>query len=295
MKNTFYKEMEKLMLDKTGYVYDFQLLDFSKELIEHKDVIPLLYRYSSIDSGIIGIKDGTIYLSQIGEMDDLFEGLTTNTYYELHLDIENLNNGAYIKSFSESKCNMHMWAEYGNRFKGICVEYDIRLLQSNDVLYHLYPVIYSSVRMMKGSVLSLEQALIKAKKKGTTEGIAELKDVLCLYLAKSKDWEAQKEWRLAVSYEQMNTDRSSEDAEMDALYNISQQCVSFDCISKVFLGPRMSLDKKREVYKAVEEANDMRYREKRPEIKLYVATIHESEYTLDYNEDIPVLQEDDLF
>ena len=46
MKNTFYKEMEKLMLDKTGYVYDFQLLDFSKGLIERINEMPLLYRYS---------------------------------------------------------------------------------------------------------------------------------------------------------------------------------------------------------------------------------------------------------
>ena len=110
---------------------DEDLIGFSKEFIEvlgeSKSMSSMkLYRYMPFNyNNIRSIEKGAIYLSEIGKMNDVFEGLTL-VHDSQTIDFKDLHDLVYLKSFSEEKDNLLMWSHYGDNHKGLCIEYDLK-------------------------------------------------------------------------------------------------------------------------------------------------------------------------
>ena len=72
----FRKEILNLIKDNKRL--DLNLLDFSDKLKQDKNTIPSLYRYSPANyDNIRNFENQTIFLSNVGSMNDVFEGLST--------------------------------------------------------------------------------------------------------------------------------------------------------------------------------------------------------------------------
>lgn len=249
----FHNEIEDLFSDENTYIFDCKLSDFiSKTIIPHKDQLPILYRYSPADYyNIRSLETGKMYLSEIGKMNDIFEGITDEIDDKTLSEIEKLYDLAYIKSFSEKYDNLIMWSNYADNFSGMCVAYDVKKLQDN-ILYHLFPVRYSNNRNTKSNLISSFRELEEmkhAKKESNDYSFDFLKDVMGLFLTKSVDWKYEEEWRLIVSYLQMNADYDEVKTEGDfesekELYKLDSKNIEFNCAVKIYLGPKMESVKK---------------------------------------------------
>ena len=69
-----------------------------------------------------------------------------------------LLNSYRICCFSSRYDSILMWSHYADENKGICVEYDLGLLDhSNPILRHIYPVIYGKDRVFKLDVKEISE------------------------------------------------------------------------------------------------------------------------------------------
>ena len=108
---------------------DLKLHKYSDWLIDHKEQLPYLYRYSKADYyNIHSLETKTLSLSPIGEMNDIFEGLAYEINPENIGAEKRLKDIAYIKSFSEKHDDLRMWGIYADNYSGMCVKYNIRKL-----------------------------------------------------------------------------------------------------------------------------------------------------------------------
>lgn len=141
------QEFEKIISESNDPVYDFELVSFTKNtLIENKNEIPALFRYSPADYyNIRGLETESLFLSHVGGLNDIFEGISCTVDDSALKQIDDMSDIAFIKSFSEDKNNLLMWAHYASNYSGMCVEYDFSKL-SDEILYHLFPVYYSERR-----------------------------------------------------------------------------------------------------------------------------------------------------
>ena len=142
------KEFTKIFENAaTESARDIDLVGFSKNILtKQKSNLPKLFRYSPADYyNIRSLETETLFLSPIGNMNDIFEGLSCRIDDNVINQIEKMQDIAYLKSFSENKNHLLMWAHYANNYTGMCVEYDLSNL-SEEVLYHLYPIHYSKIR-----------------------------------------------------------------------------------------------------------------------------------------------------
>lgn len=250
--NEIKKNFSKLFKKEKRTVYDFDLLDFFEQCIYPNEMpnekLKPLYRYSPADYyNIRSLETKKIHLSKIGLMNDVFEGLSRKTTGD---KFEELYDLVYIKSFSENCNDLSMWSRYADNYSGMCVEYDVRKL-SKDVLCHLYPVNYSDKRSINGNLSTVCKELIQTKQNiengDAIEDFGCLKDIMGLYLSKSRVWMNENEWRLIFSYLQLNAnfdEVEDDDQKEKILYEFTSEDIKFDCATKIYLGPKMEKVKK---------------------------------------------------
>lgn len=95
------------------------------------------------------------------------------------LIIEGIRHEVYVFCFSEVWNSILMWAHYAGNYNGYCIEYDIKKLR-NYVIYNLYPVLYEK------EYIDITDNLINCNHNT---------GLIC-NLAKAKEWEYEKEWRI---------------------------------------------------------------------------------------------------
>ena len=255
-----FRQELKAILQQRTYVFDRDLLPYSEKLFSHCKEIPPLYRYVPANCySINSILTQTIYLSEVGKMNDVFEGL--NTYVDIDTvdELSDLSDIVYMKSFSETKDNLVMWGSYAENYTGLCIEYDLRNMQ-REYYYHLFPVCYDSAKFkMKNSLKFVADELRKYKKEGLSDDTSFLSDIVPLYLQKSSHWDREKEWRILVSYLQMHETWSENgvvyDDENEYQFAINNQTIPFPYISKVYIGPKASEATKECVFFACKNAD----------------------------------------
>lgn len=239
-----------------NYFFDSDLLDFFYNYLfvngkPNNDLKPL-YRYSPADYyNIRSLETKKIHLSEIGRMNDVFEGLSCEINDNELNSIDKLYDLAYIKSFSENCNDLSMWSRYADEYSGMCVKYDVRKLDEN-VLCHLYPVNYSDERFVKSNLHFTFDELIRTKQNRENGDCLDscdfLEDIMALFLSKSKVWEYEKEWRLIFSYLQLNADyeeiENEKNAGQEILYEYNTKDIDFDCATRIYLGPKMERTKK---------------------------------------------------
>lgn len=234
--------------------YDFQLLDFSKENYFEKN-IPALYRYSSADYyNIRSLETKKIHLSEIGNMNDIFEGLSCKTTDKELSCINKLKDSAYIKSFSENANDLSMWSRYADNFAGMCVKYNVNKLDDN-ILCHLYPIRYSDSRLMNEKLYYIFDFLRELKQsqydQSCIDNIDFLEDLMSLFLSKSKIWEYEAEWRLIFSYLQLNVGyeeiANGQNEDEKILYDFDSKNIDFDCAVEIYIGPKMEAMKREHI------------------------------------------------
>lgn len=122
--------------------------DIRQFVREHREALPILYRYSPADEyNISALIDGNVYLISAGLMNDTNEGKVWHSCFDKEENNEYkemMQKNAYLKSFSEDGNSEYMWVNYAENFAGMCVAYDFSHA-SEDLLKELYPVQYSSV------------------------------------------------------------------------------------------------------------------------------------------------------
>ncbi len=232
--------------DEDEYVFDSNLHNYVQDfIIPNKKDLPLLYRYSPADyNNIRCLEEQKLYLSEAGRMNDIFEGLACKINDTVIKNLEELYDIAYLKSFSENKNDILMWSHYGDNFSGMCVEYDICEI-NNALAFHLFPVIYSNKRCIKSSLdISLKElSTLKyaIKNRDCPDEVDFLKDIMALFICKSKEWEKEAEWRLIVTYLQMHCDYDEVEDGNDTQkhYDINSQRINFPYAKAVYLGPKM--------------------------------------------------------
>ncbi len=261
-------------------IYDFELLNFSKNVVlKYKKAIPRLFRYSSADYyNIRALETQSLYLTPSGNMNDVFEGLSCEISDEVIDGIENISDIAFLKSFSEEKSSLLMWAHYADNYSGMCVEYDFSKL-SETLLFHLYPVYYSAKRSTSRHlewVIAEHKDLKRINEEKYYPNECDwLKDIMSLFLSKSMSWAYEKEWRILVMYPQMHNEAQDVEDELEEFYHIDSQQISVvDCVKAVYLGPKM----KRCIKEHIKEI----CRDRLGGIPVYSTRLSKEKYALNY-------------
>lgn len=290
-------ELEKVIRDNASrMIYDFEFDDYldllresiteSKKNKEHFK----LYRFSPVDYwNIRNFECSQLMLTPIGRMNDAFEGAMTEPGYYLNPDdMEVLGELVSLKCFSEDWQNLLMWAHYANNYSGLCVEYDLSLLQLDDHLFdYLFPVIYSDQRRQISHLIKLsakELRMFKAKQllREDPDNVSMMNDVISWYLTKSIHWEYEKEWRIVVPF----FDRFASDYSEDARHkkNVYENgIVPFDCATSVYLGTRISSTVKDNIIEIAQRINARRNRTDE-KIKVFQTVLGRDNYLLDANQ-----------
>lgn len=242
-------------------ILDWELSSFTQNVVlQNRSEIPPLFRFSAADYyNIRGLETESLFLSPAGSMNDVFEGLTCEITDKIINNIDAISNLAYLKSFSEDSNNLLMWAHYANNYSGMCVEYDFSKLPK-ELIYHLFPVIYSNKRHPNSSLEFAISDLYNLKSDNdATDGPQDdyfwLKDTMHLFLNKSEVWSYEKEWRIVVTYPQLyNEAEDLDDEQNKELYKVISQKISIkDCIKAVYLGPKMKKDIKTHIVEICKE------------------------------------------
>ena len=263
------------------YFFDIHLKDYTDKIIlPNKEKIPLLYRFSPADyNNIRCLETGMLYLSECGNMNDIFEGVSCKTSDLILNDLHKLKDLVYLKSFTENLNNLKMWSEYADNYEGMCVQYDIKNIDEN-LLYHLFPVVYSNKRHIRYRLdicaKDLEQFKYDLYHNNLVCDNDYLKDTMPLFVVKSKDWETEQEWRIIVSNLQMNASGEAvdEDDEYSCLYEINKQYIQFKYATAVYLGPKIPKFKKQHIVEIAEKIG----------IKVYESYLSNDKYELVFKE-----------
>ena len=267
--------------EEIHYIFDFELLDFSKYLINHKDKIPSLFRFSVADyNNIRNLETQSLFLSPIGSLNDIFEGLSGPIDDKVIDNLDKLNDIAYIKSFSEDNKNLLMWAHYADSYSGMCVEYDFSKL-NDSILYHLFPIFYSETKILNNPFENTIRELDDLKRTNAEnvfpEDTCNLINITSAFLIKSKEWEYEKEWRIIATYPHIHNyfDEIEDDEDAKSLYEIKNQYISVEsCIKSVYLGPKM----KRRIKDHIKEI----CKNKLNNIPVYEARISKEKYEIEF-------------
>ena len=207
---------ELFIASKNDTIYDFELLDFSKNVVlKHKEAIPRLFRYSSADYyNIRALETQSLYLSPSGNMNDVFEGLSCEINDKVIEGIEEIRDIAFLKSFSEEKSSLLMWAYYADNHSGFVIEYEPKSTRF-DFCYNcsrynpekckqravrglLYPIIYQNERTDATMWLDAKLGELILKYTGLSDKVYNpdilFYDRICL--TKDEKWAHEKEWRV---------------------------------------------------------------------------------------------------
>ncbi len=280
------EEFQKLFnsKDSNNNIFDLELLEFSKLILNNKIQIPHLFRFSNVDYyNIRGLETESLFLSPVGSMNDIFEGLSCEITDTIIDKIDKISDSAYLKSFSEDKDNLLMWAHYAQNYSGMCVEYNFSKLDDN-ILCHLFPVNYSNKRNIN---INLNRVIcdLKKLKQDNDEGTLQydyifLNDIMATFLNKATSWSYEKEWRIIVTYPHLfNTaeELSNENEDENIFYNIDSQKISVkDCIEAIYLGPRIKKEFKEHIIEICKKTLT--------KTKLYSSRLSDKEYKLDFKQ-----------
>ena len=244
----FRTEMHSLW-ENNNWISDSDLVQYTEEIIKpHRNDLPRLFRYMPANYNTIrGLETKSLYLSEIGSMNDIFEGLTCPIDDKVIAELEHLSNMAYLKSFTENDTSLLMWSMYADNYAGMCVEYDLRNM-NDDYLSHLFPVLYSNKRHTNSAINSLRYLpdfLIQMHRDledgNSPPDLDDAKDIMALFLTKSTEWKHELEWRMVVTCLQLEFNEEWEDEdEIKSLYKIDNQLVPFPYAKSVTLGPKMN-------------------------------------------------------
>ena len=273
------KETFDTLFKENDLVNDFQLHNFIVEtMLPNKNSIPMLYRYSPANYyNIRNLETQTLVLSNAGTMNDVFEGLACEIDDNIIDSLDSYYNIALLKSFTENKNDLLMWAHYAENYSGICVEYDFSKL-SDEILFHLFPVYYSQKRFSKQELKYIVSSYhdFKRTQEDNVDPIDTtwLKDLLYLFLVKPECWSYEKEWRIIATYPHV-TDKADvmNDEENAEFYNISKMISVKDCITAVYLGVKMKSDIKHHISEICNE--------KLKGVKLYSTKLSIDSYRLE--------------
>lgn len=274
----FRKQLDELWENNKGsYILDSDLSEYTKTILAPNiERIPPLYRYVPADYyNIRCLETRSIFLSEIGRMNDIFEGLTGEIDDAVIKRIDKLSDAVYLKCFSENRESLLMWSTYADNYAGMCIEYDLRKLE--DVyLCHLFPVRYSNIRNTKAAPYALIQDL-EWMRRDIEDGNSPLdndgvRDIVASFLTKSMEWKYEAEWRLIVTYLHLKLDVDwKTDNELESLYGINKQLIEFDHIRSVRLGPKMKRNIKDHIIEICRKLD----------IDVYETQISRDEYKLD--------------
>lgn len=200
-----------------------------------------------------------LYCATNGSQNDIFEGLPFSDYdiYSVEECLEKLSEIAYLKCFTEDYKNNLMWAHYADGYRGICIKYDITKLEDDKILKNIFPVSYSKERNIYASIESLIDYFEGEKELRATD------DAKGIFLQKAKHWSYEKEWRMCF----MNDEYESGKKYIK---------VPFECVSAVYMGPRISQENENKVIKKIKEYEKKYNRT----IKIYKMYLDENTYEM---------------
>lgn len=186
--------------------------------------------YDSIPGAQALTKFVVRYAAQKGE--DSFEELKENFTNEIIQKIKDARNNALISCFSKRYDSILMWSHYGDKHKGICIEFDRPDKDFLDVKYSKKRCKFDledTTRRVLGYMLSNEE--VDVNDKGLIRCISKP------FIVKSLDWKYEEEVRCILS---PNSECVSKLEEL-SLYKIPTN------ISKIYIGCKV--DKTSEEYK----------------------------------------------
>lgn len=281
MKNEFRKKCVDNLIEKIDYwgenIKAEDLENFYEDLVSYMiDEEDLkLYRYSPINYySIRNFETGRLCLTPNGEFNDVYEGIPLGWDRNIeNKEISKFGSIAHLKCFSQNWNNDLMWSYYANSHSGICIEYDLSLLEKKSiVLKHLYPVIYSENRVIYKSLEDLISILKDYDDaKHNDEDVKEFEcihDAILLFLYKNKKWEYEEEWRVIFT-----------DYEIYESNNENSNIIDFDCISAVYLGCRISLEHKDHIIEIANRLNQTRSANEA--VKVYQLSLGKTTYSLE--------------
>lgn len=255
-------------------VMDFSTYDLHDAIQNSKSF--KLFRYMPATYySIRNFEKQIIHLSQNGVMNDVYEGIP-NTQEELsYFKIKKLSDLAFMTCLTETNDNTLMWSHYADNHAGICVEYDLKLLQEDSlgICKHLFPVIYGNTRMVNRDIQTLIEshcALKKAIDEGYVyDGDEMLDDILPMFLTKGNAWDYEQEWRIIFTEKQMY------DVDEEILYSGN---LPFPCVTAVYLGYRIHPEIKANL---IEIADRISFAENR-KIQVYQAKLESRGYEIGF-------------
>lgn len=135
-----------------------------------------------------------------------------------------------VACFTEKLTNLPMWAHYACQHSGICMEYDIKSIESEYIKSRLFPVFY--VRKLPSFVsLSQRKQMLPFM----------MTDYLAIH--KLEDWKYEKEWRLVIvpGHEGYSEETMRKDMKGKGMAH------KFSRPKKVYLGAKIDETKKKVV------------------------------------------------
>lgn len=249
------------ILNSNEQVEDSDLQDYITDVIApNADKLPILYRFSPADyNNIRALETQTLFLSEIGSMNDIFEGLSCNIDDPVIENVEKLTDLAYLKSFTETKDDLKMWSMYADNYAGMCVAYDFRDID-NDFIYHLFPVCYSEKRKTKKHLEDAVFELAKLKRDiddcNCLDECEAIRNIMSLFLVKSPEWKNEQEWRIVVTYPQLHLyAHNLPNEESSFFYDLKDRNISVPFATDVYLGPKMPARVKNHIKEIAKKLN----------------------------------------
>ncbi len=258
-------------------IRDEDVMDFCEcdlyETIQGCEFFKLFRYMPSNYYNIRNFEKQIIHLSQNGVLNDVYEGMP-NLQEELsYFKIKKLSDLAYMTCLTETNNNTLMWSHYANNHEGICVEYDLKLLQTDPygICKHLFPILYSDVRPSTRNINSLLKSHNELKKaideNYIYDGDEMLDDILPMFLTKGSEWKYEREWRIIYTKKQMyNVDE-------EILYS---ENLPFSCVSAVYLGYRINPDIKTNLIEIADRISTAENRK----IQVYQAKLNNTGYEI---------------
>lgn len=153
--------------------------------IKHPNTI-FRYRVGN-DDDIDSLKNEYIWLSNVTNVNDEFEGLCEIRYKKIKLNykflegkmkkeidkiVDNVRERFYIACFTENETSNNMWKDYADEGKGYCIEYYF-----NDFKQFVFPVVYVKKKVV--DVTKYDEIVMKRN-----------------LVTKLKRWREENEWRI---------------------------------------------------------------------------------------------------
>ena len=171
-----------------------------------------LYHFMPTKCALQAIERHRLKVANLNEVNDPYEslavGFNSHDRQESFLDVSNFISDAFrVICFSELYENPLLWGHYADRCKGICLEFDVTEMVSENRQNFFKKVNYIPER------LSFDETDIEFRGFSNENNInvgMGTKSVLKLLINKSHNWEYENEWRLVINRGALETDPVTE-------------------------------------------------------------------------------------